>query len=105
MDEGLPGTAPAHLGNFAQEMAWAGAVGAHPPGNGGGWSMDGLGACGRALILPAAGAQKPRRLSQGHSAVRMGPVVVVGGSRHHTRAHPSSVRTLKAQASHCPGFG
>lgn len=74
MDEGLPGTAPAHLGNFAQEMAWGGAVGAHPPGNGGGWSMDGLGACGRALILPAAGAQKPRRLSQGHSAVRMGPV-------------------------------
>lgn len=36
--------------------------------------MDGLGACGRALILPAAGAQKPRRLSQGHSAVRMRPV-------------------------------
>lgn len=27
MDEGLPGTAPAHLGNFAQEIAWGEGLG------------------------------------------------------------------------------
>lgn len=65
--------------------------------------MDGLGACGRALILPPAGAQNPGGSPRGTAALRMG--LAAGGSGHYTRAHPSSVRTPKAQASHCLGFG
>lgn len=104
MDEGLPGTAPAHLGNFAQEMAWGGGCGSPPTGKwrwvehgwpGGLWQGPNP-ACSWGSETPEAlpGAQRRKDGAGGG-----------GGSRHHTRAHPSSVRTLKAQASHCPGFG
>lgn len=84
-----------------RKWPWVGGrpAGAHPPGNGGGWRTDGLGACGGALILPPAGAQKPPEAPPRGTGA--------GGwvSHHYPQTHPGSIRTLEAQAGHCPGFG
>lgn len=105
MDEGLPGTAPAHLGNFAQEMAWGEGCGSPPTGK---WRWVEHGWPGGLWQGPnparSWGSETPEALP-GAQRRKDGAGGWGGGSRHHTRAHPSSVRTLKAQASHCPGFG
>lgn len=79
MDEGLPGTAPAHLGNFAQEMAWGGGCGSPPTGK---WRWVEHGWPGGLWQGPnparSWGSETPEALPGAQR--RMGPVVVVVGA-------------------------